>query len=523
MNMRPPFQSVFQIAERHARERGDKVYAIAAESGFEVTFSDLYALCNQMASFLAKRGIKANDRVSVLSDNCLSQMLLFHMVQAYGATINLVNCEVHTKNVEQILYDVEPKLILCNRELAPELQGIARAAGVEHYTFDDNPVPSATNEFFSMLAKEPSSPSVPPSVPLVGTPKDWALINYTSGTTSSPKGVCCSHEAYFYVNDSDVQAFRLVETDRILEYRAVTWCSPQILSVCTTLQAGATIILAKKFSQSHFFEWVQKYGVTVSAGVPTAITMLLARPHSITKADLPTLRYMTTSTAPIAPETFDAFQHRYGIPLVQACGSSEGGFMFVNDPNAPRRGPVGRPTPHVKARFIDDAGNDMPIGVEGELFVGGIQIFSAYLLGRGNVQTIPEEGYRTGDLGYFDKDGYAFLTGRKKDLIIRGGVNIAPLEISSILAEHPSVLEAATIGVPDPIYGEAIACFVVPKPGFAPTVDELRAHLQKKLSDYKMPETITLMTEIPKSDRGKTSRDGLMKVWQEYVQPGLRS
>ncbi len=515
MTQRTPFQGVFQIAERHARERGDKVHAIAAESGFEVTFKQVFALCNQMASFLATRGFKANDRVSVLADNCLSQMLLFHMVQAYGATINLVNCEVHTKNVEQILFDVEPKLILWHHDLAPELQALARATGIEHYTFDDNPVASATNEFFSLLAREPSTPGVP----LVGTPQDFALINYTSGTTSSPKGVCCSHEAYFYVNDGDVQAFRLSETDRMLEYRAVTWCSPQILSVCTTLQAGATIVLAKKFSQSHFFEWVQKYGVTVSAGVPTAITLLLARPHAITKADLPTLRYMTTSTAPIAPETFDAFQKRYGIPLVQACGSSEGGFMFVNDPNAPRRGPVGRPTPHIKARFIDDAGNDTPIGVEGELFVGGIQVFSAYLLGRGNLLPTPPEGYRTGDLGYFDKDGYAFLTGRKKELIIRGGVNIAPLEISTILAEHASVLEAATIGVPDKIYGEAIACFVVPKPGYSPSVAELRAHLQRKLSDYKMPESITFMAAIPKSDRGKTSRHGLMKYWEEHVRP----
>ena len=108
MTQRPPYQSVFQIVRRHARERGNKVHAIAAESGLEVTFNRVYALCNQMASFLAKRGFKANDRVSVLSDNCLSQMLLFHMVQAYGATVNLVNCEVHIKNVEQILYDIDP-------------------------------------------------------------------------------------------------------------------------------------------------------------------------------------------------------------------------------------------------------------------------------------------------------------------------------------------------------------------------------------------------------------------------------
>ncbi len=517
MAQRPPYQSVFQIVERHARERGNKVHAIAAESGFEVTFDRVYTLCNQMASFLAKRGFKANDRVSVLSDNCLSQMLLFHMVQAYGATVNLVNCEVHTKNVEQILDDIDPKLVLWHRDLAPELQAIAMATGVEHYVFDDHPEATPTNEFFALLENEPATPSVP----LVGTPGDWALINYTSGTTSSPKGVCCTHESYFYMTESDLQAFRLTENERMLEFRGVTWCSPQVLSVCTTLQVGATIVLAKKFSQSHFFEWVQKYRVTVSAGVPTAITMLLARPHPITKADLPTLRYMTTSTAPIAPETFDAFQNRYGIRLVQGCGMSEAGFMFVNDPDAPRRGPVGRRTPHITARFVDPEGNDMPVGVEGELLIGGIQIFSGYLVGRGTIDRLPAEGFRTGDLGYYDQDGYAFLTGRKKDLIIRGGINIAPLEVSSILAEHPSVLEAATIGVPDNIYGEAVACFVVPQTGHAPSVEDLRVHLQRKLSPYKMPQSISFMIAIPKTDRGKTSKDGLMRFWREHVQPTL--
>ena len=163
----------------------------------------------------------------------------------------------------------------------------------------------------------------------------------------------------------------------------------------------------------------------------------------------------------------------------------------------------------------------MPVGVEGELLIGGIQIFSGYLVGRGSIEPLPAEGFRTGDLGYYDQDGYAFLTGRKKDLIIRGGINIAPLEVSSILAEHPSVLEAATIGVPDTIYGEAVACFVVPQTGHSPSIEDLRVHLQRKLSPYKMPQSISLMVAIPKTDRGKTSKVGLMRFWQEHVQPTL--
>ena len=510
-----PYQSIDQLITRQARERGAKVYAISAETGSKISYSQLDAATNRIVHFLASRGIKANDRVAVLSENCLSQAVLYQGVQRYGATVVLVNCEVNAKNVEQILHDVEPKLVLWHRELAPELQTIAKAQGVENHGFGDLPEAGPGNEFFSLIAALPATRCEM----IVGGPHDLALINYTSGTTSRPKGVCCTHECYFYDTDSVVAGFDIGENDRVLEYRALTWCSPQLLSMTAALQAGASFVLARKFSGSNFFDWIRKYGVTISAGVPTAITMLLERPHPVTKADLPTLRYMTTSTAPIAPETYEAFQKRYGITLLQACGMSEAGFMFANDPKAPRRGPVGKPLRNLIARFVDENGKDTPVGVEGELMVDGLQVFSGYLVERGEIEPRPAGGFRTGDLGHFDEDGYAFLTGRKKDLIIRGGVNIAPAEISTILCEHPGVLEAATIGVPDRIYGEAVACFVVPKPGQTLSVDSIMAHLRVRLSEFKMPQSVSFIKAIPKNDRAKLSKDGLLGYWREHVQP----
>jgi len=511
------YQSLNQIITRHARERGDKIYGTCAETGRSLSFAQLDAVTSRMGHFLAARGFKAGDRVSVLSENCLSQMSFFHGVQRYGATVSLVNCEVNAKNVEHILHDVEPKLVVYHRETPPELLAVARATGAECLAFTDHPVAEDDNEFFNLIEQYPASRDIEP----LGTPDDIALINYTSGTTSRPKGVCCSHACYFYVADSVADGFDIHESDRVLEYRAITWCSPQILSITPTLQVGASFVLARKFSGSNFFDWIRNYGITISAGVPTAITMLLERPHAVTKADLPSLRYMTTSTAPIAPETYEAFQKRYGITLVQACGMSESGFMFANKPSAPRRGPVGLEQRNIRARFVDENGNDTAPGVEGELMVDGPQIFNAYLVGRGEIQPRPPGGFRTGDLGHYDQDGYAWLTGRKKDLIIRGGVNIAPLEITSYLSEHPAVLEAATIGVPDKIYGEGIACFVVAKPGAALSVEEMTAHMAQRVSGFKMPQSISLLESIPKSDRGKVSKEALLQIWNTQVKSTL--
>jgi len=510
-----PYQSIDQLITRHARERGGKAYVISAETGSQLTYSQLDAVTNRIGHFLASRGIKANDRVSVLSDNCLSQVALFQGVQRYGATVILVNCEVNARNVEQIVYDLEPKIVLWHRDLAPELQTIAKAQGVENHSFGDLPEADPENEFFSLIASLPATHCDA----IVGGPRDLALINYTSGTTSSPKGVCCTHECYFYDTDSVVAGFDIGESDRVLEYRALTWCSPQLLAMTSTLQVGASFVLAKRFSGRHFFDWIRKYGATISAGVPTAITMLLERPHEVTKADLPTLRYMTTSSAPIAPETYEAFQKRYGITLVQGCGMSEAGFMFSNDPKAPRRGPVGKPLRNLMVRFVDQDGKDVPAGVEGELMVDGLHMFSGYLVGRGKIESKPAGWFLTGDLGYFDKDGYVYLTGRTKDLIIRGGVNIAPAEITTILCEHPGVLDAATIGVPDSIYGEAVTCFVVPKPGKTLTVESIIEHLKPRLSEFKMPQSVNFMKSIPKTDRGKVSRDIMLKYWKEHVKP----
>jgi acyl-CoA synthetase (AMP-forming)/AMP-acid ligase II len=144
---------------------------------------------------------------------------------------------------------------------------------------------------------------------------------------------------------------------------------------------------------------------------------------------------------------------------------------------------------------------------------------SAYLGEDGRLVPIPQDGFRTGDLGHADADGYLYLTGRKKDLIIRGGVNIAPMEITAALLAHPAVAEAATIGVPDPLYGEAIASFVVPRAGAPVTPADLLVHCRGRLSDFKLPRHILLVEALPRNDRGKVAREALQACWRARAAP----
>ncbi len=507
------FRDVDALLAEAARRWGERPYLQSLASGAPLTFAEVDAACHRIAHLLADRGIRATDRVSVLSENCLELVLLFFGVQRYGASVNPINVEVNVKNVRQILDDVQPRLVLWSRTIPDELQMLVRDAS-HAVPFTPRGAaagpPAAPDDLFARLADYPAAPCDR----RVGTPRGIAIIDHTSGTTATPKGVCISHEAYFYMADSLVQRLGITEADRLLEYRALSWASPQVLSLGPTLQAGARLVLAPRFSRTRFFDWIREHGITIAAGVPAVFEMLLDRPATITRADLPTLRFITSSAAPLPAERQREFERRYGLPIVQGCGMTEAGFMGMNPPDARRPGSIGRPVPNITLWFADEQGGPCPPGQVGELTVSGPQLGTGYLASGGMVEAFPADGFRTGDVGYLDADGYVYLTDRKKDLIIRGGVNIAPMEVTSALLGHPGVAEAATIGVPDPVYGEAVASFVVPRPGQTVTRDELLAHCKGRLSAFKLPQHLLVVDAIPRSDRGKLAREPLRALWQ---------
>jgi acyl-coenzyme A synthetase/AMP-(fatty) acid ligase len=208
------------------------------------------------------------------------------------------------------------------------------------------------------------------------------------------------------------------------------------------------------------------------------------------------------------------FEEMYGVTLLQMYGMSETGWICGNRHYAKKMGTVGLPALHQELLIVDPAGNECPPGVEGEITVGGPQMAIGYLLDDGSIDPVLGKRIKTGDLGIKDTEGFVRVSGRSKDLIIRGGVNIAPLEIDEIMLKHPGVLDAAAVGVPDKIYGEEVVCYVVPKDK-ALTGAMVLDHAGKFLPPAKTPKQILLVPELPKSDRGKVLRDKLRDDWIE--------
>jgi acyl-CoA synthetase (AMP-forming)/AMP-acid ligase II len=320
---------------------------------------------------------------------------------------------------------------------------------------------------------------------------------------------------YQRIAEQTVKMWGLTEADRMLEYRSFSWASSHMLCLHPCLLSGATLLFAKRFSQSRFFDWVRDLKPTIAIGVPTVINMLLDRPVDVRTRDFGKLRFMSSSTAPLMLDQHRRFEDTYGIRLVQLYGMSEGGVVAGNSPETRRIGSVGRPGMYQNLRIVGEDGSALPQGEIGEIEIGGAQNAYGYLLEDGTVQKIRGTRLKTGDLGYLDPDGFLYVTGRAKDLIIRGGVNIAPLEIDNLLMTHPDIAEAATIGVPDPIYGEAVVCYVAPKAGRPLDEAAVHAHCAAHLPEFKRPMQIVLVGSILKTDRGKVDRNGLVALWKK--------
>jgi acyl-CoA synthetase (AMP-forming)/AMP-acid ligase II len=222
-----------------------------------------------------------------------------------------------------------------------------------------------------------------------------------------------------------------------------------------------------------------------------------------------------TSSAPMLPEQWRQFEQSYAIRVCQSYGCSEAGLMCSHRGRDRKIGTVGLPLKHQTLRLLDSDGNEAPRGQAGEITVSGPQLSSGYLRADGGVEKLPASGHSTGDLGVIDADGHVAIVGRLKELIIRGGINISPVEIDNVLTRHPDVTEGATVGVPDKIYGEEVVACVVTRPGSDLSAEDVIAHCGAFLAPFKTPKEICFVDELPKNARGKLDREALAASWKQ--------
>jgi acyl-coenzyme A synthetase/AMP-(fatty) acid ligase len=361
--------------------------------------------------------------------------------------------------------------------------------------------------FAAVSQREPGDAAVP------SRSHDAAVILFTSGTSARPKGVVLSFRELLSNASPTADGFGMTAQDRLYDFRSFNWCSAQTLSALPPLSRGATLILGRKFSRSRFFDHIKQHGATIATGNPTTIGILL-NGEALAVPEVPTLRFMTSSSAPLMVDEWRRFEDRFGVRISQGYGCSEIGWIAAQPGEQRRIGTVGRPHVYHRLSIVGTEGQMLKPGEMGAVELGGLRD-NAYrtLADDGSLRVDCQDRMKTGDLGFLDDEGYLHLTGRAKDLIIRGGVNISPLEIDNVLMQRPDVIEACTVGVPDKVYGEEVVAYVVLRPGSAAAAADILRHCATALPAFKTPRQIVLSDELPKTERGKLDRKALVEQW----------
>lgn len=459
-----------------------------------VSYRALEQSSARMAGLLHDRGVKPGDRVAIMLPNVPEFAVAYFGVLRAGGIVVPMNPLQKSREVAYYLGDSDAQLLFAWDAFADEARNGAQQDRTEV-------VVVGPGAFDTVLA------SAPPVEDLADRQEDdTAVILYTSGTTGRPKGAELTHANL--TRNCDIVAtdlVRLTSDDVIFGGLPLFHAFGQTCTLNAAVASGACLTLLPRFDAGKALGILSEHGVTVFAGVPTVFSRLLRQPDR-DAYDVSRLRVSVTGGAAMPVEVLHDFQAAFGCPVLEGYGMSETSPVasFQTLQAAPKPGSVGTPIRGVHMRVVDNDGREVPQGETGEIVIRGHNVMKGYWQRPEETAAAIRDGwFCTGDLGRVDQDGYFWIVGRKKDVIIRGGYNVYPREVEDVLYEHPAVADAAVIGLPDSDLGEEVGAAVVLKPGARTTADELREYVKRQVAAYKYPRKVWIVDALPKGPTGK--------------------
>jgi long-chain acyl-CoA synthetase len=507
-----PFQSVRELLERRADENPTKKFLFSEADGRAWTYAEFDKAVNRTANLLIENEVNKGDVVSLLLPNSPEYVIAYFACWKIGALAGPVNSLLKAEEIEWVVGNSEAKLILVGSEFTGKLQKPDREGALtmpRHLVFDETDA-ATTGLDREFLAKTLD-------------PDDEAIIIYTSGTTGKPKGCLLTHRNLIANAQQITEWMGFGPDDRLLTVMPLFHMNAVSVTTMTALYAGGSTVVAPKFSASKFWSWIDNYQITSFGSVATMLSMLLlkneeASPNSDSSLDTrhASLRFAMCGSAPVPAEVLRKFEETFGILVIEGYGMSESTCRSTfNPPNKDRRpGSCGLPIGN-EMKVFDDNDHEVADGELGEIVLRGPNIFKGYFKNPEATEKAFAHGwFHTGDIGYRDADGFFYIADRKSDMIIRGGENIYPREIDDLLYTHPAIAAAAVLGVPDELYGEEVAAFVVLKEGQTIAESELIEFCKHRLADYKCPKTVHFVKDIPKGPTGKLLKRELAKLFR---------
>jgi long-chain acyl-CoA synthetase len=495
------------------------------DEGTAITFSVLRAQCRALEARFRAAGLRRGDVVSVFMGNGTQTATLLLGAMYSGLVVHPLNLLCQASQLRYIVEHSDTRMIFVCDETAEAIAGACSALSEQAPTRNIALVRTAPDALElpalpacrlalaeTAAAGAEEEPVDEDPVQACVEPNDIALLMYTSGTTGAPKGVLLSH-GNLLANARNISAeHRLGIGDRVLASLPLYHINGLVVTLLAPLYHGGSVVMTPRFSARTFWHDVSRSRCTWINLVPTIVAYLLSgeQPEG---CDLSALRFCRTASAALPADHHRAFEARFGIGIIETMGMTETAAPVFSNPYEPalrRIGSIGLPS-GAQAKVIDREGRECAPYEAGEIVLRGEQIMQGYYKRPDETaKAFTADGWlRTGDLGYRDDDGYFYINGRAKELIIKGGENIAPREIDEALLRHPGVFDAAAVGVPDPAYGQEIVAFVVAREAHwngAPDAAELRAHCLRELGRYKTPKEFHFVSELPRGPSGKVQR-----------------
>ncbi len=495
------------IHRRRIKSRG-KVAIVSA--GTELTYDEFDRNINALAHAFVENGIARGDRVAYLGENHPAFLEVFFAATQIGAIFVPLNTRLAAPELQYALEDSGAS-ILVHAEALTDLANRS-VVGIDKLRLltADGPGSAASDSLASFRSDDTEFIDAPVRE------DDPAIILYTSGTTGHPKGAVLLHRNLIWNSFNAIVDLDVTSSEKTLLIGPMFHVAALGMGAFPAMLKGATLILETAFDPARVLELIESLGVTMMSGVPTTFQLLSEHPN-FASTDLSSVRTFTCGGSAIPMRVIDAFEER-GLSFTMAYGMTETAPGATNLPalySREKAGSAGLPHFFTDVRVVNEDGTDAPQGSIGEILIRGKNVIKEYW-NRPEASRdsfIDGEWFRSGDMGYFDEEGFLFIADRLKDMIISGGENIYPAEIEQMIIELEHISGVALIGVPDEKWGEVPWAIVTVFPGTTTSLDEVRAHVDGRIARYKMPKNLIIVDDFPRTGSGKIRKADLRKMF----------
>jgi len=505
-------QNLRKLLDRQTEKYRDKTFLFSTADRRSWTYTEFDRAVNRAANLLSFHSIQKGDVVSLLLPNGAEYIIAYFACWKIGAIANPVNSLLKYEEIAFVVGNSEAKILLVNSQFIATISEIKNDLPALRTIVEFDDAAKVTADFAETPDESWQNQIIESD--------DEAIIIYTSGTTGKPKGCLLTHGNIIANARQIADWLKFTETDRLLTVMPLFHMNAVSVTTMTALYAGGSTVVSPKFSASKFWQIIADYEITSFGSVATMLSMLLQKQRESKANDQrpKSLRFAMCGSAPVPAEVLKSFEKTFGCLVIEGYGLSESTCRSTfNPPDETRKpGSCGKPIGN-EMRVFDDNDCAVADGELGEIVLRGENILKGYFKNQAATEKAFRGGwFHTGDIGYRDADGFFYIVDRKSDMIIRGGENIYPREIDEVLYSHPAIAAAATIGVPDELYGEAVAAFVVLKDGAtAVSENDLIGFCRARLADFKCPKQIHFVADIPKGATGKLLKRELARLYAE--------